>query len=259
MSTLEGIVTSRTATPRVHGWSPIQNELMALLLSVLCNDTDFRLINNLGDDPCPHDHHSTSQSVVHYGMVSLKEEAGATTKFNYTSWAFSFPILSIDVQYMEMATEQARTFNDEISLLDGLNIMQQVAQEALDLRLKVARHSLSKGTYVSVTGEEQMTFERKNTEGHVIEMSNDISSFHPNPLHTLRFAGIVLLCITVVAYLALIRLSNRRRLAREWESERIKEAKGGLITEPGLDYILDKGKKSGIFCRDTQNLLPEIS
>jgi hypothetical protein len=66
------------------------------------------------------------------------------------------------------------------------------------------------------------------------------------PVQLLRIIGALLLGVNVCATLYLRRLSRLRREQREREAARKKEELGGLVTEEGLDRVLDTGKRESM-------------
>ena len=69
-------------------------------------------------------------------------------------------------------------------------------------------------------------------------------ALNPPAMNALRVAGIVIFVSMFVLSTVLVRLARRRKKEREWDDHFKELANGGLVTEEGLNYILDIGRGS---------------
>ena len=65
----------------------------------------------------------------------------------------------------------------------------------------------------------------------------------PATFHALRVTGMALLLVTIFLSFVLVKISSRRKEERELDIAEAKMERGGLVTEEGLDLMLDIGRR----------------
>lgn len=159
----------------------------------------------------------------------------------YTEWTIEYPVLQIGNTYEAMANENGDA--------ESLAMMESVAQLALKARIEDGGFDerLETGE-ASIVGLELDTW---------LADKGYYEPLNPAPLHGLRIAGIALLIVSFVVTLFITNLANKRRIEKEWDAEFKERGKGGLVTEEGLDYMLEAGRHQSADMTSQGMLEPE--
>lgn len=204
------------------------------LLFFLCQDTDFAFLNGANEQTCPatrrglrklEDNEYAGESILRpdqkQGVLQDRSQGG----FNYTVWMLEYPVMQIGDNYMDTSEDNA------------LQTMQSVAQVALNVRINNGDFDerLGNGVQTAVVGTEVAAW----TE----ELEGYYDPLDPAPLHALRVAGIILFLFSTAVTCFISHLAKQRRIEREWDAEYKERGKGGLVTEEGLDYMLEASRK----------------
>jgi hypothetical protein len=67
-----------------------------------------------------------------------------------------------------------------------------------------------------------------------------------HPFHALRMTGVGLFFVTLLLTFILFKISSGRKLERETDAALAKNKLGGLVTEEGLDLMLDTGRQESL-------------
>ena len=210
------------------------------LLYTVCEDTDNILLDNDNTDICAEmgerqlrELQDNSLAVSqHAGESILRPDQSETAVkdrsehgFLYTEWVVMYPVLHLGNTYKNMSDE------------DAVQAIQFDAQSALSVRLKDGDFDerIDNLGQASVVGHE-----------HAIWTQPYFAPLQPAPLHHLRMAGIVLFLISFVATCLVTNLAKQRRIEREWDAEFKERGKGGLVTEEGLDFMLEAGRSQSM-------------
>jgi hypothetical protein len=207
--------------------------LKTAVIDILCTQTDIDLVEASTESGC-NNRSSPSTSVLRHDLVKLIVEDKQTPLLNFTLWKIEYPVVAVGQSYMEIAFKNGLDGN---SIQDaGIRTMEQAAQLALLLELLSGDVDarLPDNVKASAVDRELSTFLGLGyTE-----------PLNPSALHALRMTGIIMLAITSVISCMFMNLARSRKKEREWD-ERFKElASGGLVTEEGLDYLLEAGRSS---------------
>jgi hypothetical protein len=226
--------------------APLVKALKTGVADILCTETDFNLVDASGQSVCtkrPVAPSSTSTSILRDDLVEMTVQDEQLPLLNFTAWTIQYPVVSVGQVYVDTAIANGVTPEDGgndngTNLQDaGIRMMERVGQLALLVELSSTDFDarLPEGVLASAVNQEVPTF--LGQVGYTEQLD-------PAPLHGLRLAGLIMLAITSVATSLFVNLARSRKKEREWD-ERFKElASGGLVTEEGLDYLLDAGRSS---------------
>ena len=159
---------------------------------------------------------------------------------NYTVWTAHYPVTSIGDEYIDnVIASKGNTLNEEELLSDSIHMMERVGQRALSASITSGQMDtmMSDGTVTSVINMETSTFLSHVDLGYTEQLN-------PAPLHALRLSGMIMLATTTVMTILFMQLAHRRKKEREWDEEFKTLSSGGLVTEAGLEYMLDVGRSS---------------
>lgn len=231
--------------------APLVKALKKGVADILCTETDFDLIDHSGQSDCTERSFvlSSSASILRNDLVEMiVRDEQLPPLLNYTTWIIRYPVVSVGQVYIDTAmantnangaSTNANTNNDEQFQDAGIRLMERVGQLALLVELSSTAFDarLPDGVLASAVDQEVLTFLGGEGLGYTEQLD-------PAPLHGLRLSGIIMLVITSVLTSLFMTLASRRKKEREWD-ERFKElASGGLVTEEGLDFLLDAGRSS---------------
>lgn len=210
------------------------------LLYVLCEDTDFVLLDNDNGDSCTatmgrrmrelQDNglaiaKYTGESIIRPEQVEVVVEDRSRQGFNFTGWLVKYPLLHVGVKYKDMSDD------------DALQAVQSVAQSALAIRLEDGDFDkrIDNIGQTATVGQEHATWTQPYYE-----------PLEPTPLHPLRVAGIALFLVAFALTFFVSTLAKQRRIEREWDAEFKERGMGGLVTEEGLDLMLEAGRNESL-------------
>lgn len=152
-------------------------------------------------------------------------------------WQVAFPVLEIGAAYSNWAVGQGAKATEEEEVSDtALNGMYEDAYYATQKYIQ--RGYMDQQLPETATAVADPSATPVPAPGAVPSEQLD-----PHPLHPMRVAGIILLLVTVLSTFILVKLSARRKKERDLDNAIAKINKGGLVTEEGLDLMLDVGRK----------------
>jgi hypothetical protein len=165
--------------------------------------------------------------------------------FHWTTWRVAYEVIQIG----QIFVEQAKMVN--VSVAE--TYMQDVTQLALDVSIMegiMDRRLDGTGIVMSPVGNEFQTFEATSSEvqqDEVDDVDESTSAYdYKNVAAILRYIGVAMLVINVAAVVLLTHLARSRRLAKEQSlrnAERELDESKGLVTEQGVNLMLDIGRK----------------
>jgi len=200
---------------------------------ILCWDTDFLLFQghrirsvcrNSTRIPQRDGEELDDKSALREDFVHITLEDARSQDFNWTRWRLTYPVLGIGEVFEDMAAENGGS---------ALEMMESVAQLAVNLRIQDGDLDTWLDVRTSVVGLEVATWEKK------VEEPLSVIYLKPAPFHGLRIAGIILFLLSLGLSSFLTNLAAKRRKEREWDMEFRERGRGGLGTEEGLDYMLE--------------------
>ena len=206
------------------------------VLYTLCEDTDYVLLDDDNRDSCAEMggrllralQDNTLAVLQHKGDSILRAqqfdtvvEDRSSQGFTFTEWVVMYPVLHVGKNYKNMSDG------------DALQAIQSVSQAALAIRLADGHFDdlIDNTGQASVVGHEHVTWTQPFFQ-----------PLQPAPLHPVRVAGIVLFVISFVFSCFVINLAKQRRIEREWDAEFKERGMGGLVTEEGLNLMLEAGR-----------------
>jgi hypothetical protein len=216
------------------------NKITNALLYILCEDTDFVLLDDDNGDSCATRLGRRMRELQDNGLAIAKytgesiirpEQAEIVVKdrsqrgFNFTAWFVKYPLLHVGIKYQDMSDN------------DALEAVQAVAQSALDIRLEDGDfdNRIDNIGQTSTVGQEHATWTQPYYE-----------PLQPTPLHPLRVAGIALFLVAFALTFFVSTLAKQRRIEREWDAEFQERGMGGLVTEEGLNLMLEAGRNESM-------------
>lgn len=169
----------------------------------------------------------------------------------WTRWEVAFPVVQVGSRYLETALENDPTLVEDSLKQEGLSMFQSVAMLALEAKIQDGGLDADwpEDYKASVTTKEVATHGGDNTEDPPQAQNNGggaTEPLDPAPLHALRVVGVLLLIATCGTCLLLVKKSSKRRMEREWDVEYKERGRGGLVTEEGLDYMLEVGRQQSM-------------
>ena len=209
---------------------------------ILCMETDFQLVDDTMEDICNNrTRRQESGSVLRNDLLNFSVKDIDTPALNYTLWTIQYPVMSVGQVYIEtaMINSGSRPLVEDELLTESVLVMERVGQLALMVGISSGQMDsmLPNGTLTSVVKMEEETF---LTDTQV----ESTQALNPPAMNALRVAGIVIFVSMFVLSTVLVRLARRRKKEREWDDHFKELANGGLVTEEGLNYILDIGRGS---------------
>lgn len=216
--------------------------LKVAIAYILCIETDFQLVDDTMEDICNNrTRRQESGSVLRNDLLNFSVKDIDTPALNYTLWTIQYPVMSVGQVYIEtaMINSGSRPLVEDELLTESVLVMERVGQLALMVGISSGQMDsmLPNGTLTSVVKMEEETF---LTDTQV----ESTQALNPPAMNALRVAGIVIFVSMFVLSTVLVRLARRRKKEREWDDHFKELANGGLVTEEGLNYILDIGRGS---------------
>jgi len=234
------------------GKVPLLLQALKVAISyILCMETDFQLVDDTMEDICNNrTRRQESGSVLRNDLLNFSVKDIDTPALNYTLWTIQYPVMSVGQVYIEtaMINSGSRPLVEDELLTESVLVMERVGQLALMVGISSGQMDsmLPNGTLTSVVKMEEETF---LTDTQV----ESTQALNPPAMNALRVAGIVIFVSMFVLSTVLVRLARRRKKEREWDDHFKELANGGLVTEEGLNYILDIGRGSQLM-HATNNL-----
>jgi len=225
------------------GKVPLLLQALKVAISyILCMETDFQLVDDTMEDICNNrTRRQESGSVLRNDLLNFSVKDIDTPALNYTLWTIQYPVMSVGQVYIEtaMINSGSRPLVEDELLTESVLVMERVGQLALMVGISSGQMDsmLPNGTLTSVVKMEEETF---LTDTQV----ESTQALNPPAMNALRVAGIVIFVSMFVLSTVLVRLARRRKKEREWDDHFKELANGGLVTEEGLNYILDIGRGS---------------
>lgn len=225
------------------GKVPLLLQALKVAISyILCMETDFQLVDDTMEDICNNrTRRQESGSVLRNDLLNFSVKDIDTPALNYTLWTIQYPVMSVGQVYIEtaMINSGSRPLVEDELLTESVLVMERVGQLALMVGISSGQMDsmLPNGTLTSVVTMEEETF---LTDTQV----ESTQALNPPAMNALRVAGIVIFVSMFVLSTVLVRLARRRKKEREWDDHFKELANGGLVTEEGLNYILDIGRGS---------------
>ena len=225
------------------GKVPLLLQALKVAISyILCMETDFQLVDDTMEDICNNrTRRQESGSVLRNDLLNFSVKDIDTPALNYTLWTIQYPVMSVGQVYIEtaMINSGSRPLVEDELLTESVLVMERVGQLALMVGISSGQMDsmLPNGTLTSVVTMESETF---LTDTQV----ESTQALNPPAMNALRVAGIVIFVSMFVLSTVLVRLARRRKKEREWDDHFKELANGGLVTEEGLNYILDIGRGS---------------
>jgi len=176
-------------------------------------------------------------------------------------WKHQYPVMSVGSAYRVVGEDETvvaseteggsspdRSYGEYLETpensVSSILLMQAVAQQAVNERMGDLNVLLSDlDTRVAVVGTEETAFALSKYE----------TPLDPPMLHSLRLAGIILLCTVLLIAGFFVKVAGARKREREWDLEFMERGKGGLVTEEGLDYMLEVGRSKTTETSPTQS------
>lgn len=177
-----------------------------------------------------------SNSYLSNEPTSIRFTAGHEGGIHWTSWRVMYEVFKVGELFVEQATM--------VNVSDPLLYMQNVTQLALDVSIlegTMDTRLKRSGVVLSVTGDEYQTFGTASDDD-VQTTEVDFGS----AAAVLRYIGLAILLVNFTAVFSLTWLARRRRLAKEQDltsQGRESEENKGLVTEQGVNRMLDIGRK----------------
>jgi len=234
------------------GKVPLLLQALKVAISyILCMETDFQLVDDTMEDICNNrTRRQESGSVLRNDLLNFSVKDIDTPALNYTLWTIQYPVMSVGQVYIEtaMINSGSRPLVEDELLTESVLVMERVGQLALMVGISSGQMDsmLPNGTLTSVVKMEEETF---LTDTQV----ESTQALNPPAMNALRVAGIVIFVSMFVLSTVLVRLARRRKKERESDDQFKEFANGGLVTEEGLNYILDIGRGSQLM-HATNNL-----
>lgn len=150
-------------------------------------------------------------------------------------WTVVFPVLEIGEAYSSWAVAKSVTM-DEVNAT-ALNGMYEDAYYA-------TQKYIQRG-YMDARLPDSATAIADPEEVAPVPAPGSYPSeqLDPHALHPMRIAGLILLVVTLVSWILLVKLAARRKKERDLDTAFAEINKGGLVTEAGLDLMLDVGRR----------------
>jgi hypothetical protein len=244
------------------------NDVLDVLDDFLCQEADLIVMTTNGDEDdssnsnrttlCRNWNVSTGSSSSRLRHENSTVVDASEAEVEWTEWIITYAILHVSQKVSDLAEVMMgdEDEDDETPVSKEL-VMQQVTQLALDVTiLEGAMDSLllEGGVRWSSTDQEVATFQpfvvQQRRTGDDTNNNNGDDRDYEAPDHRLRITGIVLLVVDTCITLYLRRLGRLRLEQRESETAKKQKELGGLITEEGLDRILDIGKLESMVLYD---------
>jgi hypothetical protein len=151
----------------------------------------------------------------------------------YMNWTVVFPVLQIGAHYVDIGGDEALV---AMQAETGTALSEYIQGGDMDTKLPDTAKSYAVDQEIGDTGE--------NDDWRY---SGEIKSpIDPDPFHTLRMTGVVLFFVTAVFSFLLVKIASRRKLEREMDVVTAKNKLGGLVTEEGLDLMLETGRRESL-------------
>jgi len=168
-------------------------------------------------------------------VEDYQDEMGETLMY----WTVAFPVLKIGDAYTNWAVGQGKSVEDEAGVNEtALNGMYEDSYYALQRYIQRGyMNNQLPETAKAVADPDEVADPAPAAGAYPSEQLN------PHPLHPMRVAGMIVLVVTLVSTFLLVKLSARRKKEREMDSAIAEINKGGLVTEEGLDLMLDVGRR----------------
>lgn len=231
------------------------------MLAILCTDTDFvvaQSVNKEDGDYC--DSFQNLKDKVDILSVVLRDAAFGVRdmvsgQIEWTQWNCTFTILQVGRLYILAAQKPIESSHDiEEIHHEAVRLMQNTAQQALSASIQEGRLASQISTpgnlvQTSEVGKEGNSFDATdfvhdkgegNGGGYEIVQRDESKS---SSFHTLRVTGIVMLALNVAFLLVLVKLAARQRKNRVLDAECMLRARGGLVTDEGLEYMLNTSRE----------------
>jgi hypothetical protein len=230
-------------------WPLLERQLEKVITNVLCKETDFIIVNEANDSVCQSSRRrrtltNNDPSTIRHDLLtfSVKDRMiiNSPQTLNYTLWTAHYPVTSVGDKYIEnVIASKGNKLNEEELLSDSIHMMERVGQRALSASITSGQMDtmMSDGTVTSVINMETSTFLSHVDLGYTEQLN-------PAPLHALRLSGMIMLVTTTIMTILFMQLAQRRKKEREWDEEFKTLSSGGLVTEAGLEYMLDVGRSS---------------
>ena len=152
-------------------------------------------------------------------------------------WTVAFPVLEIGEAYSSWALSKSVNIDEvNATALNGMNEDAYFATQKYIQRGYMDAALPDSATAVAETDTESVT---------PVPAPGAFPSeqLNPDALHSMRIAGLILLIVTLVSSFLLVKLAARRKKERDLDTALAEIDKGGLVTEEGLDLMLDVGRR----------------
>jgi hypothetical protein len=203
--------------------------VLDIVQNFLCDETDLVVMQD-DQDVCQRTENPEGQSKIAYSNFVVSD--GAQDHIRWTTWVFSYGILRVGDLFVDQANE----------VMDGQEAMENVAQLALDVQIlegAMDERLEDLRARMSLVGQESEAFE---------EVVLDFMQYwdYSAGAKALRWVGVVMLLVNLVMLTLLTRLGRERRLDREQDAVHRRDERGGLVTEAGVDHMLDVGRRESL-------------
>ena len=165
-----------------------------------------------------------------------QDEKGDTLMY----WTVAFPVLDIGKEYTQWAVEKSNTTDEKV--VNGTALEGMYEDSYYALQKYIQRGYMEKKLSSTATAVADPS--NDDEEAAPAPGAYPSEQLDPHPLHPMRVAGMIVLVVTLVCTFVLVKLSARRKKERERDSAIAKINKGGLVTEEGLNLMLDVGRRA---------------
>ena len=227
-------------------WPLLEKQLKKAISKILCQDTDFQLVNKVNEAICLSSRRrilNDIHSIIRHDLMTFivkDQKIDSPKELNYTVWTAHYPVTSVEGDYIDkVIANNGNNLDDREVLSKSIHMMQRDGQLALSASITSGQMDtmMSDGILTSVVTMESSTFLDPADTGYT-------ETLNPAPLHGLRVSGMIMLATTTVMTILFMRLAHRRKKEREWDEEFKTLSSGGLVTEEGLEYMLDVGRSN---------------
>jgi hypothetical protein len=223
------------------------NNVHIALNDFLCEEADVAVVNGPWSNRCMSMNSNVSDFPLLKHQNSTVEDANEG-EMEWTEWVFTYAIINVGSEI----EDQAEVMDESRMSI----VMENIAQLALDVNiLEGAMDGLVDGVKWSRADQEVATFQPfvqgdDSSSSTNNEDGQGSDSRYEPPGHLLRIIGAVLFGLNLCTTLYLQRLGRLGREQREREAVTKEEELGGLVTEAGLDRMLDIGKRESMVLYD---------
>jgi len=211
--------------------------ILDAIVNILCADTEFAFYDR-DDLICPSQDVAISElgkySQLRVDQTAVTFEFQAYSNIRFSKWMLLFPVTQIG-ELFQMEPE------------DALRLVQVEAQASITRKIQDGTMDSMLNETFAVVGLEKATWSLDTNQNSI----NPILSLEESPrwiplelrkMPPLRIIGIVMFLLTSFVAWMIVHYATKSRMQREWDAEFKDRGKGGLVTEEGVDYMLDMGR-----------------